>query len=276
MTSSAECGLRKIESQQNARVKELRASLQRGVKTDRSRIAIEGEHLLQEAMLGGLRIRTIFVRSGSEKLLPARIPDNAEVLRLSPKVFQSAVSTEHPQGIAAIVDAPEFQFEQTLRSIPLLIIAGALQDPGNLGALVRSAEAFGATGFILLPGTVSLWNSKTLRASSGSAFRLPVLAMTADEAFATLRAKSVPVFAAVARGGDTQADFSGPTALLLGNEGAGLPDDWLSKVDRQITISCPGAVESLNAAVAGSVLLYEAARQRQVHAAGRASKGETA
>jgi RNA methyltransferase, TrmH family len=276
MTSSAEQGLRKIESQQNARVKELRASLQRGIKTDRSRIAIEGEHLLQEAMLSGLRIRTIFVRSGSEKLLPARIPDNADVLRLSPKVFQSAVSTEHPQGIAAIVDAPEFQFEQTLRGTPLLIIAGALQDPGNLGALVRSAEAFGATGFILLPGTVSLWNGKTLRASSGSAFRLPVLAMTADEAFATLRAKSVPVFAAVARGGDTQADFSGPTALLLGNEGAGLPEDWLSKLDRRITIPCLGAVESLNAAVAGSVLLYEAARQRRVHTPGSGSKGETA
>jgi RNA methyltransferase, TrmH family len=276
MTSSAEHGLRKIESQQNGRVKELRACLQRGIKSDRNRIAIEGEHLLQEAMRSGLRIRTIFVRNGSEKLVPASVPNSAEIVRLSPKVFQSAVSTEHPQGIAAIVDAPEFGFEQTLRGTPLLIIAGALQDPGNLGTLVRSAEAFGATGLILLPGTVSLWNGKALRASAGSAFRLPILTMTADETFATLRAKAIPVFAAVTRDGDTQADFSGPMAILLGNEGAGLADDWLSQADRRITIPCPGAVESLNAAVAGSVLLYEAARQRQVHPFGGSSKGETA
>jgi RNA methyltransferase, TrmH family len=267
MTFSAESGLRKIESRQNAQVKELRARLRRSTNIDRGQIAIEGEHLLREAMRSGLRVRTIFVRSGSEGLLPARTPDNAEVLRLSQNIFQSAASTEHPQGIAAIVDAPEFRFEQMLRGTPLLIIAGALQDPGNLGALVRSAEAFGATGFILLPGTVSLWNAKALRASSGSAFRLPVLAMTADEAFTALHAKGIPVFAAVARGGDIRADLSDATALLLGNEGAGLPEVWLSKVDRQITIPCPGAVESLNAAIAGSILLYEAARQRQVRKA---------
>jgi RNA methyltransferase, TrmH family len=276
MMSSAEHGPPKIESRQNPRVKELRASLLHGTKTDRGHIAIEGEHLLQEAIRSGLRIRTIFVRDGSEKLLPARIPDNAEVFYLSPKVFESAVSTEHPQGIAAIIHAPEFQFNQMLRGTPLVIIAGALQDPGNLGALARSAEAFGATGFILLQGTVSLWNSKALRASSGSAFRLPVLAMTADEAFATLRANGIPVFAAVARNGETRADLSGPAALLLGNEGAGLPENWLAKVDRRITIPFPGAVESLNAAVAGSVLLYEAARQRQVCSLGSRSKGETA
>jgi TrmH family RNA methyltransferase len=100
--------------------------------------------------------------------------------------------------------------------------------------------------------------------------------MTADEAFAALRARGIPIFAAVARDGDTQADFSGPAALLLGNEGAGLPEDWLSKVDRRVTIPCPGDVESLNAAIAGSVLLYEAARQRQIHKLGRRSQGETA
>jgi TrmH family RNA methyltransferase len=227
-------------------------------------------------MRSGLRIRTVFVRNGSEKLLPADVPDGTDVLRLSHALFRSAVSTEYPQGIAAIVDVPKFRFEQVLRDTPLLIIAGALQDPGNLGTLVRSAEAFGATGFILLPGTVSLWNGKALRASSGSAFRLPILAMTADEAFAALRAHGVEIFAAVARDGDTQVDFSGPAALLLGNEGAGLPEVWLSKVDRRVTIPCPGDVESLNAAIAGSVLLYEAARQRQILRLGRRSPGETA
>ena len=115
---------------------------------------------------------------------------------------------------------------------------------------------------ILLPGTVSLWNAKTLRASSGSAFRLPVVAMAADDAFAALRAHGVKVLAAVARDGSGEPDLRGPLALLLGNEGAGLPDAWIARADARVSIPCQGAVESLNAAVAGSVLLYDAMRQR--------------
>jgi RNA methyltransferase, TrmH family len=150
-----------------------------------------------------------------------------------------------------------------LGGTPLIVIAAGLQDPGNLGTLVRSAEAFGATGMILLPGTVSLANPKTLRASSGSAFRLPVVAMPAEDAFAALREAGVQICAAVARGGASVVDLRGPWALLLGNEGSGLPDEWLAQADTRLTIPYPGAVESLNAAVAGSVLLYEAMRQRQ-------------
>jgi RNA methyltransferase, TrmH family len=137
-----------------------------------------------------------------------------------------------------------------------------LQDPGNLGTLARSAEAFGATGMMLLPGTVSLWNAKAMRASSGSVFRLPAVLLTPDAAFAALRAQGVRIVAAVARDGDSEADLRGPSALLVGNEGAGLPDAWVAQADARITIPLPGAVESLNAAIAGSVLLYEAMRQR--------------
>ena len=173
--------------------------------------------------------------------------------------------TEHPQGVAALVEAPQFTVQAMFerRGPPLVVIAAGLQDPGNLGTLVRSAEAFGATGMILLPGTVSLWNAKTLRASSGSAFRLPVVALTAEDAFATLRGHGVRIFAAVARDGDSEADLRGPSALLVGNEGSGLPDAWIAQADARVTIPLPGAVESLNAAIAGSVLLYEAMRQRR-------------
>jgi RNA methyltransferase, TrmH family len=143
------------------------------------------------------------------------------------------------------------------------VVAAGLQDPGNLGTLVRSAEAFGATGMMLLPGTVSLWNPKTLRASSGSVFRLPVVTLDAAEAFAALRAADVRLFAAVARDGDSEVDLRGPCALLVGNEGAGLPDAWIAEADARVTIPLPGAVESLNAAIAGSVLLYDAMRQRR-------------
>ena len=115
---------------------------------------------------------------------------------------------------------------------------------------------------ILLPGTVSLWNAKTLRASSGSAFRLPVVGLTAEDAFHALRAHEVRIFAAVARDGDSEADLRGPSALLVGNEGSGLPEAWIAQADAR-NDPFTGAVESLNAAIAGSVLLYEAMRQRR-------------
>jgi RNA methyltransferase, TrmH family len=262
MKSAAERGPRRVESRQNGRIKELRAGLARGARTPH--IAVEGLHLIEEAVKSGLELHTIFVRSGSEGLLEHLAVGDAEVLIVAEDVFLSATMTEHPQGIAALVEAHEFTLEEMLQGIPLVVIAGGLQDPGNLGTLVRSAEAFGATGMILVPGTVSLWNAKTLRASSGSAFRLPVVALAAEDAFAALGKAGARIFAAVARDGDGEADLRGPCALLLGNEGSGLPDAWIARADARVTIPYPGAVESLNAAIAGSVLLYEAMRQRRI------------
>jgi RNA methyltransferase, TrmH family len=292
---SAEHRARKVESRQNPRVKQLRAALRQGTPTDDGQIAIEGDRLLREAIRSGLRVRTVFVRSGSERLLESVLEltliGDAEVLLLSQDVFSSVTATEHPQGIAALIEKPRFgmtgmlppdpsqtaaqrsAFDQMLRGTPLIVIAAGLQDPGNLGTLVRSAEAFGATGMILLPGTVSLWNPKAMRASAGSAFRLPAAHMPAEEAFAALRAKGVRLLAAVPQGG-APADLSLPTALLLGNEGAGLAEEWIARADARVTVDCPGDVQSLNAAVAGSVLLYEAARQRHQPATQASTRGE--
>ena len=266
MKSLAESSPRRVESRQNARVKELRAGLSRGMKTAHDHIAVEGLHLVQEAVKSGLKLDTVFLQEGNEELLQQFPSTNAEILILTEDVFSSAVMTEHPQGVAALVEAPQFNMQAMFPTAPgpapLVVIAAGLQDPGNLGTLVRSAEAFGATGMILLPGTVSLWNAKALRASSGSAFRLPVLALTAGEAFSALRAHGVRILAAVARGGDSETDLRGPSALLVGNEGSGLPEAWIAQADARLTIPFTGAVESLNAAIAGSVLLYDAMRQR--------------
>jgi TrmH family RNA methyltransferase len=150
--------------------------------------------------------------------------------------------------------------------VPLILIAAGLQDPGNLGTLVRSAEAFGATGVLVTPGTVSAWNQKALRASVGSVFRMPVVAATVEE-IAGLKSRSVRLLATV--GFDDaetiaaqEMDFSTACALMIGNEGAGLAAEWMEMADARVTIPCPGPVESLNAAIAGSLLLYEASRQR--------------
>jgi TrmH family RNA methyltransferase len=260
-----------VTSRQNARVKELRAGFTHPARLDRERgetglISIEGEHLVEEALRSGLRLRVLFFRMGSHHVLD-RLPVTGDVavVELSPEVFASAVETESPQGIAALIEPPQFTIEDALtKAKPLVVVAAGLQDPGNLGTLVRSAEAFGATGVLTLPGTVSIWNPKALRASSGSAFRIPVVFAQPDELFKTFQQRNIVVYAAAASQGMAcnTADLTGPMALLIGNEGSGLPEELLSEAAARITIPTPGPVESLNAGVAASILLYEAARQR--------------
>jgi len=244
-----------ITSHQNARVKELRAAL--ASYTRGERIAVEGEHLVAEAFRSGVTSGLLFVRENYAHKIPAGI----EIIHLSSEVFDKAVATETPQGIALLFAPPT----PAARPGPaLILIAAGLQDPGNLGTLIRSAEAFGATQLITTSDTVSPWNQKCIRASAGSVFRMPMLL---SQPLAALKQKNIKIFAAVASSATpfTAADLTQPCALLIGNEGAGLSPELLSLADEQITIPTPGAVESLNAAIAGSLLLYEASRQRNPH-----------
>jgi RNA methyltransferase, TrmH family len=265
-----------VQSRQNARVKELRAGFAHAARTENENIAIEGEHLVGEAISSRLQVSTVFVQIGSESILDRiAIPDTAEILALPSDVFESAVRTEAPQGIAALVKPPAFTLEELLDARPdvlqaafpdaLILISAGLQDPGNLGTLIRSAEAFRATGFVFLPGTVSPYNQKALRASAGSAFRLPSVAARPGELFRALHTRGIAAIAAVASGGEplTRCNLAQPSALILGNEGNGIPEEILRQATSRITIPTPGPVESLNAAIAGSILIYEAARQRE-------------
>ncbi|MHB1701943.1 MAG: TrmH family RNA methyltransferase [Acidobacteriaceae bacterium] len=265
-----------ITSRQNSRVKQLRAAFSangRGAARAQSGlVAIEGEHLLLEALRSGLELTAVFAQAGRERLL-RKLPLRAssEVVVLNEDVFRSAVATEAPQGVAALLHAPDFGREDLLRSAgetssaptPLILVAAGLQDPGNLGTLIRSAEAFGATGVLALPGTVSPWNQKALRSSAGSTFRLPVVPGTMDD-LRWLQSMGVRLLAATMDGAPVEhANLKTAIAVLIGNEGAGLPPELLALAHERVAIPCPGPVESLNAAVAGSLLLYEAARQRK-------------
>ena len=146
-------------------------------------------------------------------------------------------------------------------NVPLLLVAAGLQNPGNLGTLIRSVEAFGATAVLTTAGTVSEWNQKALRASAGSVFRVPVVQV--GEELIALKSRGVRLLAAIAPNSEAgsasesaaDADLTLPCALMIGNEGAGLGEEWLSLADARIAIPTPGRVESLNAAVAGSLLL---------------------
>jgi TrmH family RNA methyltransferase len=258
--------IRVIQSKQNARLKELRRALAHPGREKRSLAGIEGPNLLEEALRAGLRVECVFVAQGSEGLLEGlKLPRETEILLLPKELLDSALTTEAPQAIAALVETPDWAWEQLLGSTaPLVVVLAGLQDPGNLGTILRSAEAFGADGVLSLPGTVSAWNPKAVRASAGSVFRIPLIAASAEDGFERLRAAGVTIWTTAVQGAEPAGgvNLAGPVALVIGNEGNGVAEDVAAQANGAVTIPCPGPVESLNAAVAASVLLYEASRQR--------------
>jgi RNA methyltransferase, TrmH family len=287
--------VREIESRQNARLKQLRKALAApGRSADKlvgraSLVGIEGPHLLEEALRAGLRVATVFVaQSPDHRMDRLRLPATTEVLKLPRKLLDSVLATDTPQSVAALVQPPDWTWAHLLggakvaplktapqKTAPLILVLAGIQDPGNLGTILRSAEAFGASGVVSLPGTVSAWNPKAVRGSAGSIFRVPVIAAREQEAFQKLSEAGVHILATTAhaaRAADL-VDLAGPIALVIGNEGNGVADGLIAKADAKVTIPCPGPVESLNAAVAASVLLYEAARQRAIPMSKHSSKG---
>jgi TrmH family RNA methyltransferase len=260
--------LRRVDSRQNARVKELRRAFAEANPNDDGEIAVEGMHLVEEAIRSGLRLSVVFFnesgRERAHKLLP-QLSSHTEALLLPDEVFASAVPSETPQGVAALVRVQSFKIESVLTAKPaLLVITAGLQDPGNLGTIARSAEAFGVTGLLLGEKTVSPWNWKAVRASAGSLFRLPTVKVELATALPEIKAAGVRVLASSSHRGISisDADLSGPLAFVVGGEGAGVPRNALAQADEVVMIPQSPRVESLNAGIAASIMLYEAARQR--------------
>jgi RNA methyltransferase, TrmH family len=269
-TSSHQGRLRRIEGRHNALVKELRKAFARGEPTSDGYCAIEGARILEEAIRSGLRFRAVFfsqsAENKAERLLP-QIGAHVETLLLPDKLFSTAVPSESPQGVAALVQWKDFSLDDVLakaQSGPLLAIAG-VQDPGNLGTILRSAEAFDAAAVVLGEGTVSPFNPKVVRASAGSVFRLPLTRTRLNDAVARFREQGLRLIGTSSHKGVPvdQAKLDGPLVIFIGSEGAGLPRDLVSQMDELIVIPHSSRVESLNAGVAASIVLYEAARKRR-------------
>jgi len=261
--------LRRIEGRHNAVVKELRAAFAHGELTQDGYCAIEGMRILEEAIRSGLKFKAVFFRSSAEnraqRLLP-QLAAHVETLLLPDKLFATAVPSESPQGVAALVRCRPFKLDDVLaksQAGPLLAIAG-VQDPGNLGTILRSAEAFGAGGVLLGEGTVSPFNSKVVRASAGSVFRLPIVQTKLAGIVDQMRELGLRLIATSSHKGTPldQATLTGPLAIFIGSEGAGLPPDLLAEMTETVAIPHSSTVESLNAGVAASIVLYEASRQR--------------
>lgn len=262
--------LRRVEGRHNSLVKELRKAFAHGDLAADGFCAIEGLRIVEEAIRSGLRFRAVFFSSAAmakaDRLLP-QLAAYVETLLLPDKLFATAVPSDSPQGVAALVRCPVFTADEVLDKStagPVLAIAG-VQDPGNLGTILRSAEAFEAGGVLLGEGTVSPFNSKVVRASAGSVFRLPIARVKLAEVLAKMRTRGLRLVATSSHKGipPNDARLTGPLAIFIGSEGAGLSRELLAEMDEILAIPHSERVESLNAGVAASIVLYEIARQRQ-------------
>lgn len=258
-----------ISSAANPLLKDVRRAIARGGLTREGLAVAETFHLLEEALRSDCDVPMVVaaesVRSAAEAHV-RKLP-RVRVAILSDALFQTLSGTETAQGVMALVRPPAWTLDQLFRRPALVVVLDGLQDPGNAGAIVRAAEAFGATGVMFLKGSVSPHNPKTLRASAGSLFRLPYLAgLDPALARASLQQHRVALYAGVPARPDApsrsvaQTDLTETCGLIIGNEAHGVSGELRASA---LDISIPTiGVESLNAAVAAGILLYEARRQR--------------
>lgn len=254
-----------LTSPKNPLIQRIHRAAAAGRPTEDGLIVIEGPHLLEEAIRGEWQIAQIFATPGAHDRYSHLLRGtDAEVVDLSARAFTSAAATETPQDVLAVVRPRAWTWTDLLGQQSALVIAlDSIQDPGNAGTIVRSAEAFGATGVVFLKGCARVSNGKLLRASAGSIFRMPFLeAVTVRDFTGHAQREQLPIYALTAQASATleDADLRSRCALAVGGEGAGVSAELLAAAQ---AISIPTAhVESLNAAIACSVALFEAQRRR--------------
>jgi len=269
----------RLTGQDNRWLKRFRAALRGGEPSPGGFVGVEGAHLVEEALRAGLAVEAVIVSESGERHL-VRLAQWLEpgmcLLRTTDRLFAGVADTQTPQGVAALVRPRAATFDDLVRGLPLVIVLVGVQDPGNVGTILRAAEAFGASGAATCAwgnlGTANPLAPKALRASAGSALRLPIVhGLALPVLLAQLRMAGVKLYAGCPerRIGAPQpvlspweADLRAAAAVLVGNEGAGLPPEVEHSADALVRIPLAAGVESLNAAVAASVLLYEASRQR--------------
>lgn len=226
---------------------------------------MEGRRAVLDAVDTGIPLETILVREQGTDEVAAdpRLPA-FRIRRVDATVFDRLSGVEHSQGIMAIVGMDALPAAEPVDAASLLVIADGIRDPGNLGTLLRSAAGGGVSEVILTPTTVDPFNPKCVRASMGALFRVPIAALTFDETAA--RVRSVPTVAmADARGAAvyTEVDWTAPSAIIVGSEAEGISPRVRALATASVRIPLSAGMESLNAGVAGSLLIFEAARQRR-------------
>jgi TrmH family RNA methyltransferase len=244
-------------------------------------VLLEGAHLMVEALDAGLRLREAAItpeaaaRDEVEPILARLTRASTDVVLVAAGVMDALSPVKSPSGIVALADRPDTRAGRMYeRASPLALIAVDVQDPGNVGAIVRVSEAGGAAGVIAGGACADPFGWKSIRGSMGSALRLPIaVERDAGAAIAAARRHGCRIMAAVPRGGQSmwQVDYAGPVAILIGGEGTGLPASLLAGADEHVTVPMQPPVESLNAAVTAALIVYEAFRQRSARTPSRSN-----
>ena len=260
-----------IESTSNAGVKQVIGLIEKSkIRKKENAFVVEGPRMVFETPMRLLKKVYVSEKntfgSEEEKKLLSMVQQGVFVEEVTEKVMKAMTDTVTPQGILAVVEKPAYQLEDLLTNVPLLLVLETIQDPGNLGTMIRTAEGAGCSGVILSSDTVDIFSPKVVRSTMGSLYRMPFyIADDLKATIAALKKTGISFFAAHLDGEKCydEFDYKQPTAFLIGNEGNGLSDDIANMADEKIRIPMAGKLESLNASMAAGILAYEAARIRR-------------
>lgn len=264
--------MRRISSRSNPLVARFRDTARgRGA---RDVILLDGKHLVEDALDAAVTFDTVamvesIVDRHADGLVDRLARAGAAIVRVPPAVMAVMSPVREPSGIVALAAAKPAPLDEVVAASPqLVLVLNGIQDAGNVGAIIRAADGCGATGVIAIEGTADPFGWKALRGAMGSTFRLPIaVRQPAAPAIAFLKSRHVAIVATVPRQGTPLPDahLSGPVAILLGGEGAGLPEDLVASADERVSIPMRPPVESFNVAITAALILYEAAKQRDGH-----------
>ncbi|WP_219839033.1 RNA methyltransferase [Paenibacillus sp. R14(2021)] len=257
-----------ITSLQNEKVKAMAALLEKKHRDRTGRFLIEGVHLVLEALLAGAEVETIVI--DAERGVPGELRTmlsqiDCELIEATPAIMAKCTGTDSPPPVFGVVAKPLVDSSALYKSDSLVVVLDGVRDPGNVGTIIRSADAVGADAVVLGRGCVDLYNPKTVRSTMGSLFHLPVVEGDLSVLLPEAKKRGIQLVGTSLQATATcySYDWSGPTWLLLGSESNGLSEQALEMVDTRMIIPMHGKSESLNVAMASTVLLYEALRQRR-------------
>lgn len=263
----------RITSTKNPLVRRLRDLADRAAREQEGRMVVEGIRLVEDVLASNVPIELILydpteaARDTRLSALVAKVSSvGARLVEAEPHVIAAASQVDTPQGILAVVEIPKPALTFILdRPDLLLVVADRIQDPGNLGTIIRVADAAGASGVVATRGTVDPYNPKAVRASMGSLFHIPVVSSERADLIGELKTRRTRILVADQRGARdyTAASYRLPIALVLGGEAEGAHPDWQKAADETLRIPLYGSAESLNVAIAAALLLYEARRTRE-------------
>ncbi|MCX7922491.1 MAG: 23S rRNA (guanosine(2251)-2'-O)-methyltransferase RlmB [Clostridia bacterium] len=264
--------MNKITSNQNPLIKEIKSLKEKKHREAKKLFFIEGIRFVEEALKAETDIERIIVSEtfsqskGGIEVLSQASKKNYEVYEVPDKLFNEISDTDSPQGILAVIKIKRNRLDDLFDNNSFIVILDSIQDPGNMGTIIRTADAAGAAGVIISRGCVDLYNPKVLRSTMGSIFHIPFyLSDNLIESIATIKSRGIKTYAAHLKGTANyyEVDIDSCSAIIVGNEANGISDEVANSADLLVKIPMPGRAESLNASVAASLLIYEAVRRRE-------------